>query len=67
MSQASGKINMAATEAQDNISKSSRKAEWLTFLFVTLVVFPGLAVAFVGGYGLLVWVLQLINGPPVVG
>ena len=58
---------MAATEAQESISKSSKKTEWITFLFVTLVLFPGLAVAIVGGYGLLVWVLQLINGPPVVG
>ena len=58
---------MAATEAQESISKSSKKTEWITLLFVTLVLFPGLAVAIVGGYGLLVWVLQLINGPPVVG
>ena len=42
-------------------------AEWRTFLFVTLILFPGLAVAFVGAYGFVVWMMQLIGGPPVAG
>jgi nitrate reductase NapE len=47
--------------------RSQRLTEWSTFLFVTLIVFPGLAVAFVGGYGFIVWMMQLINGPPIAG
>ena len=46
---------------------STRLTEWSTFLFVTLIVFPGLAVAFVGAYGFIVWMMQLINGPPTYG
>jgi nitrate reductase NapE len=47
--------------------RSKRLAEWSTFLFVTLIVFPGIAVAFVGGYGFVVWMMQLMNGPPIAG
>ncbi len=34
------------------------------FLFLTVVFAPVLAVAIVGGYGLLIWMYQLIQGPP---
>ena len=56
-----------STEIDEHEERSQRLTEWSTFLFVTLVVLPGLAVAFVGSYGFIVWVLQLINGPPVAG
>ena len=52
-------------ENQEQEHSSTRMTEWGTFLFVTLIVLPGLAVAFVGGYGFIVWMLQLIYGPPV--
>jgi len=34
------------------------------FLFLTVVLAPMLAVAVVGGYGFIVWMLQMIYGPP---
>jgi nitrate reductase NapE len=34
------------------------------FLFLTVVLAPVLAIAVVGGYGFIVWVLQMIYGPP---
>jgi len=55
---------MTAIEDQPEPHRPSRLAEWLSFLFVTLVLLPGLAVVFVGGYGFVVWTMQLINGPP---
>ena len=58
---------MAVEESKEDAPQSSHSSEWLTFLFVTMVFFPGLAIAIVGGYGFIVWMLQLINGPPVVG
>ncbi|MGJ3258923.1 MAG: periplasmic nitrate reductase, NapE protein [Rhodospirillales bacterium] len=42
----------------------SRQRELVTFLTATFVVIPGLAVAFVGGYGFVVWAFQMIFGPP---
>lgn len=41
-----------------------RQREWLTFLAVSLVLVPALSVAVVGGYGLMVWIYQMLAGPP---
>jgi nitrate reductase NapE len=43
---------------------STRLEEWRSFLFFTVVMAPVLAVAIVGGYGFLVWMYQIIAGPP---
>src|SRR4030095_2550693 len=43
---------------------STRQEEWRSFLFFTVVMAPVIAVAVVGGYGFLVWMYQLIAGPP---
>jgi nitrate reductase NapE len=41
-----------------------RKLEILAFLLLTAVIMPALAVATVGGYGLAVWIYQMLAGPP---
>ena len=41
-----------------------RKQELTVFLVLTLLLAPFLAVTTVGGYGLGVWVYQMIAGPP---
>ena len=33
-------------------------------LLLAVVLFPVLSVAFVGSYGFVVWMYQIINGPP---
>jgi nitrate reductase NapE len=43
---------------------STRAEEWRSFLFFTVVMAPVLAVAIVGGYGFVIWMLQLVHGPP---
>ena len=58
---------MMSSDEWDRLHKPSKFAEWATFLFVTVILFPGLAVAFVGGYGFVVWMMQVLNGPPVAG
>jgi periplasmic nitrate reductase NapE len=44
--------------------RSSRRAELATFLVLAVLIWPVLAVGFVGGYGFLVWIWQIIFGPP---
>ncbi len=44
-----------------------KRAELRAFLFLTVVLFPLLAVGIVAGYGFLVWIWQIYNGPPGVG
>ena len=42
----------------------TRKQELRAFIALAVVLAPVLAVMIVGGYGLLVWLFQIIVGPP---
>ncbi|OGI63856.1 MAG: periplasmic nitrate reductase, NapE protein [Candidatus Muproteobacteria bacterium RBG_16_60_9] len=42
----------------------AKRNELKAFLFLTAVIVPLLAVAIVGAFGLVVWVYQLVAGPP---
>ncbi|MBY6057552.1 periplasmic nitrate reductase, NapE protein [Leisingera daeponensis] len=47
------------------MSEQPTKAEERnTFLFLAVVLAPVLAVAIVGGYGLMIWISQIFLGPP---
>lgn len=45
---------------QDATQKDERRA----FIFLTVVLAPLLSVIVVGGYGFLIWISQIIAGPP---
>ena len=52
-----------------NVNKSTdadtRSLEWRSFLIISVVLFPVLSVALVGGYGFLIWFMQVFfMGPP---
>ena len=44
--------------------RSRRKTEFLTFLVLAFGIWPIVAVGVVGAYGFLVWMFQLVFGPP---
>jgi nitrate reductase NapE len=46
------------------MSDTSKKDERRAFLFLTVILAPLLSVIVVGGYGFLVWIMQIIGGPP---
>lgn len=46
----------------DQPGPSTQQEELRTFLFLTIVLAPVIAVMVVGGYGFLVWMYQLITG-----
>jgi nitrate reductase NapE len=48
----------------DDEETFSRAQELRSFLFLSVVMAPVLAVIFVSGYGFVVWMSQLIFGPP---
>ncbi len=48
-----------------NDDSQQKKKEMHAFLFLTVVMAPAMAVAIVGGYGLLIWLYQLLVGPPI--
>ena len=43
-----------------------KRRELFVFLFLTLVLAPVIAVLVVAGYGFLVWMFQIVAGPPSV-
>ena len=45
----------------DTVSKAN---DTRLFLFLVIFLFPILSVAIVGGYGFLVWIIQIFTGPP---
>lgn len=47
-------------EARPNL----RRKEFLTFFLLAFGIWPVVAVGVVGGYGFLVWMWQIIFGPP---
>ena len=44
--------------------RPTRRAELLAFLTLAVLIWPIAAVGVVGGYGFLVWMFQLVAGPP---
>ena len=42
----------------------TKRGERRVFLFITVFLFPALSVILVGGYGLVIWLMQLLFGPP---
>jgi periplasmic nitrate reductase NapE len=44
--------------------KQRRTEEFRSWLFLTVIMAPVLAVAVVSGYGFIVWMYQLLAGPP---
>ena len=51
-------------DGKDGSPPSTFTEELRSFLFFTVVMAPILAVMIVGGYGFLVWMYQLVAGPP---
>lgn len=44
--------------------KAARRRELLAFLVLAFGIWPIVAVGVVGGYGFLVWMWQIVFGPP---
>ena len=43
---------------------AGRRAELLVFAIIAALIWPVVAVGVVGGYGFLIWMSQIILGPP---
>jgi nitrate reductase NapE len=48
----------------DNSPTVQKNQEFRSFLFLTAVLVPALSVIVVAGYGFIIWMSQLIMGPP---
>ncbi len=43
---------------------TSRRTEFLVFAIIVAFIWPVVAVGVVGGYGFLIWMTQMVLGPP---
>ena len=43
---------------------ATRREEFIAFIVLAVLIWPIIAVGVVGGYGFLIWMYQLIAGPP---
>ena len=59
-----GPAGRAAADRTSAEGRQRRKEEFRTWFFLTFVMAPVLAVLIVSGYGFLVWIYQMIAGPP---
>ena len=48
----------------DRAHRTGRRAELIVFAVIAAFIWPVVAVGVVGGYGFLVWMSQVILGPP---
>lgn len=48
----------------EGCSQSEKREELAVFLFLAVLLAPILATLIVGGYGLMVWLYQIVTGPP---
>ena len=44
--------------------RNSRREELFAFVVLAVLIWPVVAVAVVGGYGFVIWMSQLVLGPP---
>ena len=62
MSDTSSKLDTKPT--QESAFGTSRRAEFFVFAVIAAFIWPVVAVGVVGGFGFLIWMTQLILGPP---
>lgn len=43
---------------------SSKKEELRAFLLITVILAPVVTVSLIGSYGFLIWISQILTGPP---
>jgi periplasmic nitrate reductase NapE len=57
-------LHAPVDDTNNNDAPPSRRAEFIVFAIIAALIWPIVAVGVVGGYGFLIWMSQLILGPP---
>ena len=52
------------TQLEEEVPKRGKSRELWAFILLTVVLAPVVSVVVVGGYGFIVWMYQLLVGPP---
>ena len=54
-------------EQKEEAVQYTKNQELRSFLFLTVVMAPAITVVFIASYGFIVWMYQIIVGPPTGG
>ena len=57
-------MSQPALEPDKSASSRTRREEIFAFVVLAVLIWPVIAVGIVGGYGFLVWMYQIVFGPP---
>ena len=58
-------MGLASRESESEIpAPPTRRDEFVVFITIAALIWPVVAVGIVGGYGFIIWMSQLILGPP---
>ena len=57
-------MSQQALDPDKSGSLRTRREEIFAFIVLAVLIWPVLAVGVVGGYGFLVWMYQIVFGPP---
>jgi len=60
-------VRRSAQAEETDAVTYTRAEELRSFLFLTIVMAPALTFLLIAGYGFLVWMYQLVSGPPTGG
>lgn len=52
------------SDLRETTRPRSRRDELIVFLIIAAFIWPVVAVGIVGGFGFLIWMSQLVLGPP---
>lgn len=52
------------TQQPATSERQGRRSELLVFLVLAVLIWPVIAVGFVASYGFIVWMWQILMGPP---
>lgn len=55
---------MVNEHVQTETPRRGRRHELIVFLILAVLIWPFIAIGIVGGFGFLVWMWQIIFGPP---
>jgi periplasmic nitrate reductase NapE len=55
---------MTDAPARNTSEQPTRRSEFVVFAMIAALIWPIVTFAIVGGYGFVVWMSQLVLGPP---
>lgn len=58
------RVTTRPTTLEQPAGRRQKRYEILLFIFLAIIFWPVMSIAVVGGYGFLVWMYQLLAGPP---